>query len=82
MFTAHWCGPCDIVTPEFEYLSMQYGTVTFLSVDVDDNTDLAYAHRIAGLPTFFSFRDAAQVDRFMGADKERIRRMVRGLAAS
>ncbi|MFG3207366.1 thioredoxin family protein [Streptomyces sp. NPDC048192] len=82
MFTANWCAPCRVMEPKFEYLSTQHGTVTFLSIDVDDNAELAFENHIGSMPTFIAFRDAQRVGAFTGADEEALRRLVRGLAAS
>ncbi|MEU9230756.1 thioredoxin family protein [Streptomyces massasporeus] len=82
MFTAGWCAPCKAITPEFEYLSTQYGTVTFLSIDVDTNEELAIRHRISGMPMFIALRNGRKVDTVKGANDEALRRMVRELAAS
>jgi thioredoxin 1 len=82
MFTANWCMPCSVMTPEFERLSTQYEAVAFLSVDIDENEELTAEAQIGSVPTFFAIRNAEKVGRISGADKEALRRMVRGLAAS
>ncbi|MEU1480730.1 thioredoxin family protein [Streptomyces sp. NPDC005760] len=82
MFTAHWCTPCRSITPEFEYLSTQHGTVTFLSVDVDTNYELAQDIGITSMPTFIAFRNADRAGQFIGPHRELLRQMVQGLAAS
>jgi len=82
MFTANWCMPCSVMTPEFERLSTQYETVAFLSVDIDENEELTAEAQIGSVPTFFAIRNAEKVDRISGANKEALRRIVRGLAAS
>ncbi|MFF8407534.1 thioredoxin family protein [Streptomyces sp. NPDC015684] len=82
MFKARWCGPCMRITPDFENLSMQYGSVVFLSIDVDDNSDLAYANKIDAMPTFIAFRNARKWESIQGANGKELRRMVRDMAAS
>ncbi|MDX3520338.1 thioredoxin family protein [Streptomyces scabiei] len=82
MFAAVWCGPCKRITPDFEYLSTQHGTVTFLSIDVDANPDLAYANKVNAMPKFIAIRNARHVESLEGARGEELRRMVRELAAS
>jgi thioredoxin-like negative regulator of GroEL len=82
MFTANWCGPCKVIMHDFEDLSTQHRTVTFLSIDVDANEELAMEYGIGGLPMFYAFRNAHRVGAVKGADDEALRRMVQGLAAS
>ncbi|MFB6962248.1 thioredoxin family protein [Streptomyces sp. NPDC056309] len=82
MFTAVWCGPCHAIKSEFERLSMEYGTVTFLSIDVDRNPELAGVNGITAMPTFISFQRGHRTDYWRGAQPEKLRSMVRELAAT
>uniref|UniRef100_A0A7N5K1T6 Thioredoxin domain-containing protein n=1 Tax=Ailuropoda melanoleuca TaxID=9646 RepID=A0A7N5K1T6_AILME len=40
-FTATWCGPCKMIAPFFEQLSLDHPDAVFLKVDVDDAQDVA-----------------------------------------
>lgn len=51
-FFATWCGPCVMLAKELEQVAEQLGDeVRIVKVDVDENSQLATALRIEGLPT-------------------------------
>ena len=51
-FNATWCGPCRMFAPTFEKMEKKYeGKITFLSVDVDENPDMAAQYEVQSLPT-------------------------------
>ena len=51
-FNATWCGPCRMFAPTFEKLEKKYeGKITFLSVDVDENPDMAAQYEVQSIPT-------------------------------
>lgn len=51
-FFATWCGPCVMLAKELEQVAEQLGdAVKIVKVDVDENSQLASALRIEGLPT-------------------------------
>ena len=53
-FWATWCGPCKVMNPIIEDLSNdpELSTITFVSVDVDDQPELAGQFRVNSIPTF------------------------------
>lgn len=66
-FKADWCRPCH-------YLSTQLGTivdkysdkVTFVKVDVEDETELATKYEIRSIPTVLIFKDGEIAFRSVG----------------
>ena len=51
-FNATWCGPCRMFAPTFEKMGKKYeGKITFLSVDVDENPDMAAQYEVQSIPT-------------------------------
>lgn len=68
-FGAEWCGPCKIVNKHMEKMKEEFNTINFISIDVDDNPELAKEYRISALPTVILFRDGKVFDRFAGAVK-------------
>lgn len=68
-FGAEWCGPCKTINIQLEKMKQEFETITFISIDVDDNPELAKEYKISSLPTVILFRDGQVVDRFTGAVK-------------
>jgi thioredoxin 1 len=51
-FYADWCGPCKMVTPILEKLSVEYaGKLAIYKVDTDKEQDLAGAFGIQSIPS-------------------------------
>ena len=50
-FYATWCGPCKMLAPVLEEVSVNYPDVTFVKVNVDEEEDLARQFRISVIPT-------------------------------
>ena len=57
-FTASWCGPCKRIAPQFAKMSLKYGDVRFLKVDVDRAKDVAAKAGVGCMPTFMFFKGA------------------------
>jgi thioredoxin 1 len=51
-FSAKWCGPCKMIEPHYNALSVANPTVTFTKVDIDELPDLANKYDITAVPTF------------------------------
>lgn len=51
-FTASWCGPCRMISPEIIRLSNMYTDVDFIKINVDELSDLAISYKVSALPTF------------------------------
>ncbi|CAN5695533.1 hypothetical protein BH23GEM11_BH23GEM11_09920 [soil metagenome] len=76
-FFAPWCGPCAWIVPTLRTLVEVHGPrVRILKIDVDEAPDLARKYRIASVPTIVLFHGAAEVDRSVGVEPERVREMV------
>eukprot|EP00301_Raphidiophrys_heterophryoidea_P026694 c9277_g1_i1.p2 GENE.c9277_g1_i1~~c9277_g1_i1.p2 ORF type:complete len:120 (-),score=26.24 c9277_g1_i1:89-448(-) len=71
-FTATWCGPCQRIKPKVHELAEQNTDVVFVAVDVDDNSDVAGAYNISSMPTFVFIKGGQEVDRFSGANAEKL----------
>ncbi|KAE8632694.1 hypothetical protein XENTR_v10001638 [Xenopus tropicalis] len=60
-FTATWCGPCKMISPVFEKLSVENPDVVFIKVDVDDAQDVAAHCDVKCMPTFHFYKNGQKV---------------------
>jgi len=72
-FWASWCGPCKMVSPIIEELSVEYeGKVTVAKVNTDEETDLVMRFGIQGIPTVILFENGVEINRFVGVRPKEI----------
>lgn len=71
-FGAPWCAPCRAIAPVLVELAREFaGRVKVVTVDTDDNQELARAYGIVSIPTLYFFR-AGELDRtLVGAHPKR-----------
>eukprot|EP00073_Rattus_norvegicus_P046816 XP_017448964.1 PREDICTED: thioredoxin domain-containing protein 8 isoform X1 [Rattus norvegicus] len=63
-FSAQWCGPCKMIAPAFQAMSLQYRNVMFAQVDVDSSQELTEHCSIQVVPTFQMFKHSRKVTPF------------------
>ncbi|MBI3184511.1 MAG: thioredoxin [Myxococcales bacterium] len=56
-FWAEWCAPCRAFAPVFEAAAGKHPDISFAKVDTEQESDLAQALDIRGIPTLMAFRD-------------------------
>ncbi len=72
-FNANWCGPCRMLRPVLEEIE----GVKIVSVDVDNNEELAKKYGVMSIPCLILFKDGQEVNRSFGMQpKEEIEKMV------
>ena len=70
-FWAPWCGPCHMIAPITEKLSVEYeGKVKFCKLNVDENRQMAMKYQVMSIPLLLLFKDGEQVDSVLGAVPE------------
>lgn len=71
-FYADWCGPCKLVAPIVEQLTVQYaGRIKVGQVDVDECADLAMKYGVRSIPTFIIFRNGEIFRKTVGAQNRK-----------
>ncbi len=69
-FNATWCGPCRRLGPYLEKMADSYKPdgVSFFSVDVDDNAELAKELDIPSIPDVRIYVDGKPADKVVGCE--------------
>ena len=77
-FWAEWCEPCKTLGPVLERLADEFGGSFLLGkVDSEQQSDLAYAFQVQGIPFCVLLVDGRPVDGFQGAlAEEEIRKFL------
>lgn len=79
---ATWCGPCKQIKPVFHNLEQQYGSkIKFYHLDLDQNRETAEQLGVNSVPSFFVVQEGNIIDKFTGANEQRLRSAVAKLAS-
>tara|TARA_A100001011_G_scaffold352915_1_gene394025 strand:- start:1087 stop:1404 length:318 start_codon:yes stop_codon:yes gene_type:complete len=67
-FSADWCGPCKVLTPNMMTASNseEMADVSFAKVNIDNCQSLASEFSIRSVPTVVIFQDGLELKRTMG----------------
>lgn len=66
-FFATWCGPCKMLGPILEELSIEMtNSVEFIKIDIDENMDLAQEYGVTTIPTLVFLKDGKEEGRTVG----------------
>lgn len=77
-FYADWCGPCKMISPEFNKLAEIHSspTVDFIKVNVDELMEVAQQEHIRAMPTFIAYKAGSRVGEVVGADLAGLKTLV------
>ena len=65
-FNADWCGPCQALKPILEDMAAQYPGYKFVSINIDDQDELADEYDVASIPCLVVFKNGAESRRSIG----------------
>lgn len=63
-FNADWCGPCQMMKPIVEEMAAE--GVKVVSVNIDDQGELAEQYEVSTIPCLVVFKDGKEVAREVG----------------
>ena len=66
-FWATWCPPCRVMSPILEDMAGDRDDLKIVSVDVDNEQELAVKYGVLGMPTFMLFHNGAPIASLVGA---------------
>ncbi|MCR5572153.1 MAG: thioredoxin [Candidatus Saccharibacteria bacterium] len=76
-FNAEWCPPCQALHPILEELAEERDDFQIVTVDIDDNEELAEEYQISSIPCLIAFKDGEEIDRRIGLQpKKRLIKML------
>ena len=59
-YWAEWCGPCKMITPILDDISVEYGDkIKIAKLNIDENPQTPPKYGIRGIPTLMLFRGGA-----------------------
>lgn len=65
-FNAEWCGPCKMIGPILEEISNENNNTKIVSINVDDNSDLAREYNVFSIPCLVLIENGKEIKRSVG----------------
>ena len=78
-FTAEWCGNCELIAPTFEENNQKLADqAVFLSVDVDEQEEIAEEYEVTSLPRAICFKGGEKTSEMFGNKPEKYQEFIDG----
>jgi thioredoxin 1 len=65
-FNASWCGPCKMLRPVLDQIAETNTNVEFVSINVDDEDELAEKYGVSAIPCLVLIDKGEEVKRSVG----------------
>ena len=65
-FNAEWCGPCRMIAPVLEKIAEENDNIKIVSVNVDNNNELAREYNVFSIPCLVVIKDGKEINRSVG----------------
>lgn len=65
-FNASWCGPCQMMAPILEDFAKEHQEYKIISVDVDEEGQLAEKYEVSSIPCLVAFKNGEETSRKIG----------------
>ncbi|KAF8399402.1 hypothetical protein HHK36_015266 [Tetracentron sinense] len=76
-FSASWCGPCRYMEPILKKYAVKFKDVEFVTIDVDELTEVAQQFEVTAMPTFILMKHGKEVYKIVGADKKELKKKIK-----
>ena len=78
-FNANWCGPCRMLRPTLDEIAEESKSCKIVSVNVDNNEELAEKYNVSSIPCLVFIKDGKEVNRSIGLKtKEELEELIGG----
>ncbi|MDD4526508.1 MAG: thioredoxin [Candidatus Margulisbacteria bacterium] len=66
-FFAEWCGPCKMMSPALDQVSLQLGdSAKIVKLNTDENQNMSAQYQITGIPCLIVFKNGKEIERLVG----------------
>ncbi|KJZ68415.1 hypothetical protein HIM_07086 [Hirsutella minnesotensis 3608] len=79
-FFATWCGPCQVISPKFEAMALEYPDIVFANVDIDRLPSVSEKAGVRAVPTFRAYLNGENIDELPGADLAKLKHLIEELS--